>query len=408
MKNSFAIFLSLIIVFCGFIPPAYAESKIKVFLHGNEIKFEQQPVIENGYVFVPAKTLLEALGYNIEYMEIAREAIAYNGITDSIMYIDSNELWIDENEYTMPISAKTINGKLFVPLKPISEILNMNVFWDKKTNIIKLESAVTITYERRNADTGAAGITPPGAPNSKPVKVDSGNYILGGIEYNITPEFYPQAKPNTDSNAYLQKWMLGANAVNNTRYRWYMPDLNITLSQYWKDALKNDLAEGEFYIENKRDLIAVIDWISNDGDNVDFNFYAYYLDDLSYLEYKEFLTYVDPADRYIFGLIKNLSSKWGDKGITAWDCFRASLLVQWGFEAGYLSKEEAYAYMKPVSERLKKTFNNWEEACENYIDGYCYWSLTDPSVPDTEYRVMINVYNAIKDNKEIFDNSLFW
>jgi hypothetical protein len=43
-----------------------------------------------------------------------------------------------------------------------------------------------------------------------------------------------------------------------------------------------------------------------------------------------------------------IGDQWGDKQIKAWDWFRMIHLAGWGYIAGYLEREEAYAHMTPV------------------------------------------------------------
>ena len=82
-------------------------------------------------------------------------------------------------------------------------------------------------------------------------------------------------------------------------------------------------------------------------------------------------------------------------------------LAGWGYVAGYLELDEAYKYMQPVIDRLYKTFSSWEEACDNYLDGYAWWSRTDISKSGTEYTRRITTYQGIKDDTILFDPSVW-
>lgn len=53
-----------------------------------------------------------------------------------------------------------------------------------------------------------------------------------------------------------------------------------------------------------------------------------------------------------------------------------SNLVQFGYEAGYVTYEEALVLLEPAAKRLQASFSSWRRAYENYLDGYGWWSGT--------------------------------
>jgi hypothetical protein len=63
--------------------------------------------------------------------------------------------------------------------------------------------------------------------------------------------------------------------------------------------------------------------------------------------------------------------------------------------------------MDPVIERLKWTFSSWEEATDNYLDGYSWWSRTDVSKSGTEYEHRLEIYQSIKSDKELYNPSVW-
>lgn len=106
--------------------------------------------------------------------------------------------------------------------------------------------------------------------------------------------------------------------------------------------------------------------------------------------------------------IKALGDKWGEKGIVAWDLFRIGTLCGWGRETGYISLDEACELMETPSLMLRNIFTDWNEAVDNYLDGYCYWAGADITERDAVYNKRKAIYEyllTLEDN--IFDNSLF-
>ena len=69
-----------------------------------------------------------------------------------------------------------------------------------------------------------------------------------------------------------------------------------------------------------------------------------------------------------------LGEKWGDLGIIGWDLVRVGTLICMGYAAEFIDREEAFRLMEPASNMLKMHFSSWDEAIDNYIDGFTYWA----------------------------------
>jgi len=141
----------------------------------------------------------------------------------------------------------------------------------------------------------------------------------------------------------------------------------------------------------------------NEGFVEDFTF----ISSLSESEYKSLLSEMDEVGAYMVPFILELGEKWGDKGIKAWDWFRMIHLAGWGYIVGFVDIDEAYSLMEPVIDRLRTTFTSWDEAAENYLDGYAWWSHADVVNDLGEYRIRVNIYEMFKNEKFLF-NPTVW
>jgi len=63
--------------------------------------------------------------------------------------------------------------------------------------------------------------------------------------------------------------------------------------------------------------------------------------------------------------------------------------------------------MLPIIERLFYTFSSWEEANENYLDGFAWWSCIDMQLPDSEYQRRVLSYERLQNDPILFD-PLLW
>lgn len=64
----------------------------------------------------------------------------------------------------------------------------------------------------------------------------------------------------------------------------------------------------------------------------------------------------------------------GKTDILTWDLGRAINLCRWGFDAGFLGREEALEYISRFGRRLRQHYPSWENLSECFILGFAMWS----------------------------------
>ena len=84
------------------------------------------------------------------------------------------------------------------------------------------------------------------------------------------------------------------------------------------------------------------------GHNDDFQDAAAVVNSLSGTGLKELIARSPDTDKYMWLYTKEISERWGEKGILAWDLSRMANLVQWGYVAGYITYEEALKLIEPA------------------------------------------------------------
>ncbi|MGG1555633.1 stalk domain-containing protein [Paenibacillus ferrarius] len=142
MKKLKFLFLTFIfaLVFTGLISNNYvfAQNSIRVFMDKDEVKFEVQPIIENGTTLVQFRPIFEKLGLSVGWDGIKNVVSGEKTglkiqltIGDNIAYINGKELQLDA-------APKIIEGNTFVPLRFVGEASGGNVLWDGRYNLVNI------------------------------------------------------------------------------------------------------------------------------------------------------------------------------------------------------------------------------------------------------------------------------
>lgn len=85
-------------------------------------------------------------------------------------------------------------------------------------------------------------------------------------------------------------------------------------------------------------------------------------------------------------------------------------LIPARYVAGYITYAEALALLEPAAILLKEKFTTWDEAYENYLDGYHWWSRSNvlgKNVWESERGKLYQNAKVSKESGYIFDDTLF-
>lgn len=165
--------LSLLIL-CGLLsaaPAVNAENDINVYLNGSQLSFDQNPLIVNDRTYVPARSIFEAFGMNVEWDNEAQSAYIYNNDTEISLSVNSNEMYINGEAVALENTPFIENGRILVPLRAISEALDCKVSWDAVSCsvVIICGGTVSPTY----VPTAAPTQNPDTLPTAQPTEIPS-------------------------------------------------------------------------------------------------------------------------------------------------------------------------------------------------------------------------------------------
>lgn len=116
--------------------------QITVFVDDEILEFDVPPTIIDGRTLVPMRSIFETLNCDVDWDGENRKVIATTEDGDIItLFIDEVELY---KNYVvlgeMDVPAKIIDGRTFVPLRAVSEMLNCEVLWVGETYEVFIES----------------------------------------------------------------------------------------------------------------------------------------------------------------------------------------------------------------------------------------------------------------------------
>lgn len=128
------------------VQPVLAHPPITVFVDGNQLSFDQPPVIIEDRTLVPMRGIFQALGCSIVWSEPTQTVTAIDGTDVLTLKIGDRGLYKNgELIYTMPVPAQIINDRTLVPIRAVSEALGAQVAWDGTDYIVEIFAKTTGT-----------------------------------------------------------------------------------------------------------------------------------------------------------------------------------------------------------------------------------------------------------------------
>jgi hypothetical protein len=139
MKTLFRVLIMAIILFALPISKSVnAAQSISVLVDGEQIIFNEQPIIENGTTLIEFRPIFKKLGLNISWDANTRTVIGKSEELEIRLMIDSKIAIINNNESKLEVAPKIIKGYTFVPLRIIGEASGKSVTWYSETKTIQI------------------------------------------------------------------------------------------------------------------------------------------------------------------------------------------------------------------------------------------------------------------------------
>ena len=120
---------------------------VTVTVDGNVLQFPlQDPVIIEGRTLVPMRTIFEALGADVQWIDEdgVQSIVATTEETTINMTINSDIFYVNGEEKKLDVPAQVKNDKTLVPIRAISESLGCSVDWVEETKTVVIKSSISV------------------------------------------------------------------------------------------------------------------------------------------------------------------------------------------------------------------------------------------------------------------------
>ncbi|MCI9402070.1 MAG: DUF1266 domain-containing protein [Oscillospiraceae bacterium] len=335
-----------------------AGKEIAIVLDGRSLKMDVSPEVKNERTMVPIRAVAEALGADVEWVQDTQQIVMTRAGVTVTMTLDSTTATIDDETVEMDVAPYATEGRTLIPARYVAEFFGQKVDWDGD------KRQVLITED-------------------KSVVGDS------NLEAWALPMGAMLAKLNAGDPAVFGLYARSASAAKQCH---------------------GVLDGGSWNIPDREDLVYTVLSMTLYGHDANFREMVADVKLRSQAERDAISATSDAWPSYMWEYTEYVDEKWGDRGIMAWDLFRMSNLVQWGYTAGYVTYEEALALLEPAAILLCANFSSWDEAYENYLDGYNWWARNDVLGQDIWETARGKQYQAMKETfatASIFDDTLF-
>lgn len=109
---------------------------IKAFVNGKHPVFDVPPVIKSGRTLVPIRAISQSLGATVTWNPEDQTAIIVKDGVEIKLVLNEVKAYIDGKEIELDVPSSSINGRIVVPLRFISEAFDSVVKWEDETDSV--------------------------------------------------------------------------------------------------------------------------------------------------------------------------------------------------------------------------------------------------------------------------------
>ncbi len=114
------------------------DDEIKVVVNGEKLTFDVAPMIKDGRTLIPLRACFEALGADVEWIDITKTAVGILNNTKVSLSIGSNEMKVNDDVTILDVPPQIVDSRTLVPIRAISEAFGAEVMWDSETKTVNI------------------------------------------------------------------------------------------------------------------------------------------------------------------------------------------------------------------------------------------------------------------------------
>jgi len=153
VKNSYlkrvAVFMVCVFLLCVVLEPVGESTQVKaqndntgipIYIQGQKKTFDSPPILKNGRVFLPIRYISEYFGAQVGWDEQTRTVTVKQGSKTVSLQIGSSSAQVNEREVSLDGPAFINGGRTYVPLRFIGEALGRFVDWDETERAVYIDT----------------------------------------------------------------------------------------------------------------------------------------------------------------------------------------------------------------------------------------------------------------------------
>ncbi|TYP75553.1 copper amine oxidase N-terminal domain-containing protein [Paenibacillus methanolicus] len=133
---------------------------VKAYVNGSEPNFDVAPVKKDGRVLVPFRAIAEALEAEVAWDAATKTITVSKDGVEVKLTLGSAVAYVNGTEVKLDVPGQTVNNRVLVPLRFLSEALKSNVVWEPET------SSVIVNDETATEESASETTTEPVAEST--------------------------------------------------------------------------------------------------------------------------------------------------------------------------------------------------------------------------------------------------
>jgi hypothetical protein len=168
-----------------------ASAAIPIFVNGERVKFEVEPIQTEGTTLVQFTPIFQKLDLFFQWDGATKTVIAVKEDLKIELSAGKKQAIIDGHVSTLQVAPRIVKGKMFIPLRLVSEATGATI--SIKNNTIYIATGTTVTANSNSAPSATPEATSEAASSSKPTSPASkvtADIILKELSNNSSQIMY--------------------------------------------------------------------------------------------------------------------------------------------------------------------------------------------------------------------------